>query len=89
MANQRSKNKKVISVPLPKEVLDIIEADAAKQGTDRVKIINALLRKALKLSPLIFAVLWFQFPQTRPAIRSAGKALASFAESAAAQVAKL
>lgn len=53
MANQRSKNKKVISVPLPKEVLDAIEAEAKRQGIDRVKLINALLKAALPLCAML------------------------------------
>ena len=49
MANQRSKNKKVISVPLPKELLERIEREAQKQGKNRVDLINEVLKSALKL----------------------------------------
>jgi metal-responsive CopG/Arc/MetJ family transcriptional regulator len=49
MANQRARNKKVISVPLTEEVLRAIEREAKRRGTDRVKIINEVLKAALKI----------------------------------------
>lgn len=49
MANQRARNKKVISVPLTEEVLRAIEKEAKRRGTDRVKIINEVLKTALKV----------------------------------------
>lgn len=81
MPNQRSKDKKVVSLPVSKDLLAAIEDEAKKQGVDRSKLINALLKKALKLSPIIVAILWFQFPKTRPALRTCGDAIVALVES--------
>lgn len=51
MANQRAKNKKVLSVPLPRELLQQIEAEAERRGINRVALINEVLARSLNKTP--------------------------------------
>lgn len=85
MANQRSKNKKVISVPLSKELLEQIEREAAKQGKNRVDLINEVLKAALKLIVVSFLI----YHLVRSPRVWSGAALAGTAKAAWAHVSKI
>ena len=66
MANQRKAGKKKIQVWMTEEERRSLEEKAAKKGmtlTDFLKWIAAGM-------PVLVALLWFQFPKTRPALRS-------------------
>lgn len=88
MANQRSKNKKVISVPLPKELLERIEREAQKQGKNRVDLINEVLKAALKLIVISTAALLIYHIGRGPKAWTAAE-LADTAKAAWSKVAKL
>jgi hypothetical protein len=48
MANQRDKNKKVLSVPMEEVLLTEIEAEADRLGINRVALINEILRTRME-----------------------------------------
>lgn len=66
MANQRSKDKKLISVSIPKAVLRKIEAEARRQGTDRVKLINEVLKAHYKLPAWLLATVMACYAARNP-----------------------
>jgi len=82
MANQRSKNKKVISVPLSKELLERIEKEAARKGKNRVDLINEVLKAALGLILLAFLA----FHVTRSPKRWNAEALAATGKAAVQKI---
>lgn len=75
---RQAAGKTIKSVSLEDDIVAKGTKEAEKRGISFSELVNGLLKGTIKLS-VIVALLWQFLPESRPTLRSAGKAVAALA----------